>query len=474
MNISAEWRVAHPKVWLYLWVVFGRDFDRHLVYVNGQSIQPDPNLKLAFDVSAALKPGANTIVLQPHRGIICYRTYLSPDPPAQYPNLGKNKNARWVDFREWLMWSRARQIGRGLEMIRQADPDRPINLASPDTNAGRIKQVGDKYGAHFHNTGYAAGFWAEYHPLLMRGSGLPSTAEPGNGAPNLSDFHAFWGRWLSEGLNGVHYFQHLGEILWNPEILKDFQTNRAMYEMIGKYHVPTAAVAVLFSTRNDELTGWPWRQDPRQFEPGGYWRMNIAASLLNFCPRDGVSEEDFATDNVDKYRVIIDSNTSIMNEALLDDIEKWVRAGGVFVTCGQTGRHTETEFNTWPIRRISGYDVVGFADWGAGKSFQRTANQTVYTGDTWAKPTRSQGVQFQKTAAECRDILLWSDGTVAAGMRPLGAGWVVSLDRLVGGPEAEIAAGPDPPAFRRHRPRARAGHQSASVYPALHQQQRPA
>ena len=170
--------------------------------------------------------------------------------------------------------------------------------------------------------------------------------------------------------------------------------------------------------------------------------QNPAASLLNAFPRDGVSEEDFATENVNKYRVIIDSNTSIIHEELLGNIEKWVRRGGVFLTWGQTGRHTETEFDTWPIRRISGYDVVGIAGWGAGKSFQLAPHQTVYTDDTWAKPTRSQGLQFKKAAAGCRDILLWSDGTVAAGMRPLGAGWVVSLGAGVGGPAVESLLAP--------------------------------
>ena len=79
---------------------------------------------------------------------------------------------------------------------------------------------------------------------------------------------------------------------------------------------------------------------------------------------------------------------------------------------------------------------------GAGKSFQLAPHQTVYTDDTWAKPTRSQGLQFKKAAAGCRDILLWSDGTVAAGMRPLGAGWVVSLGAGVGGPAVESLLAP--------------------------------
>jgi hypothetical protein len=433
IDVPAAWLAAHKKAWLYFWVIFGRDFDPHQVYVNGRQMKSDPNLKIAFDVSAALKPGPNSIVLQPHRGIMCYRSYLSPEAPAQYPNLGKQKNARWVDFRKWLMWSRARQIVRGMEMIRQIDPDRPINLMAPDDNAGAIKQVGERFGAFFHNTGYAAGFWAEYNPLLMRGSGLPATAEPGNGAPNVGDFMAFWGRWLSEGLNGVHYFQHLGEITWNAEVLKQFQANRTMYEMIGKYHVPAAKVAILFGAGNEQISGYPWTQNPAQFQPGGYWRVNPAMSLLNYCARDAVSEEDFGTDNVDKYRVIIDSNTSITSEELLANIEKWVRGGGVFVTYGQTGRHAETEPDTWPIRRLSGYNVTALADWGAGKQFQRSPTQTIYKNDAWTKPTRAAGIQLSRAAAECQDLLVWSDGTVAAGLRPLGAGWVVTLGPAVGG-----------------------------------------
>ncbi|MGA2258686.1 MAG: hypothetical protein ABSG53_28805 [Thermoguttaceae bacterium] len=433
IDVPAAWLAAHKKAWLYFWVIFGRDFDPHRVYINGRAIQSDLNLKIAFDVSAALKPGKNTIVLQPHRGIMCYRSYLSFEAPAQYPNLGTLKNARWVDFRKWLMWSRARQIAHGLEMIRQVDPDRPINIMAPDDNAGAIKQVGDRFGAFFHNTGYAAGFWAEYNPLLMRGSGLPATAEPGNGAPNLRDFMAFWGRWLSEGLNGVHYFQHLGEITWNPEVLRQFLANRTMYEMIGKYHVPTAKVAILFGAGNEQISGYPWTQNPAQFQPGGYWRVNPAMALINYCARDAVSEEDFGSDNVNRYRVIIDSNTSIMTEELLANIEKWVRAGGVFVTFGQTGRHTETEPDTWPIARLSGYQVTAIAEWGAGKQFQRTPTQSIYKNDVWAKPTRAGGLQLKPLVAGCQDILAWSDGAVAAGLHPLGAGCVVTLGPAVGG-----------------------------------------
>ena len=44
------------------------------------------------------------------------------------------------------------------------------------------------------------------------------TAEPGNGAPNTTDFQAFWGRWLSEGLNGVNYFEKPPLVYWATAI----------------------------------------------------------------------------------------------------------------------------------------------------------------------------------------------------------------------------------------------------------------
>ena len=66
---------------------------------------------------------------------------------------------------------------------------------------------------------------SQVRTLLMTGAGLPTTAEAGNGAPNPREFQLFWGRWLSEGVNGVHYFQNWGEIAWNPEVLKVFASD---------------------------------------------------------------------------------------------------------------------------------------------------------------------------------------------------------------------------------------------------------
>ena len=53
--------------------------------------------------------------------------------------------------------------------------------------------------------------------------------------------------------------------------------------------------------------------------------------------------------------------------------------------------------------------------------------QTLFTADTWKAPPRANGLTLQKVAADAQDLLLWEDGTVAAGMRPLGKGTIVHL-----------------------------------------------
>ena len=439
-HAPADWLAAHPRVWLYLWDLTELENDTYPLYVNGRKT---PDMLLtdrihwgAVEVSDLLKPGDNAIALRLPKGYIAYRFYLSPHPPNQYPNLGRGENTRWADYSDWILWSRGQAIRRGAEMIRQVDPNRQINFMAPNLYCGVIKQVCEEYGGQFHDTGSMAGFWNENNALLMRGSGLPTTAEPGNGAPTVDGgggFHAYWGRWLTEGVQGVHYFQHLGDILWNADILKDFEANRRMYQMVGKYHAPFAEVAILYSFGSAHATGWPWGYDPNTNLTGGYWAWNTGFSLLNYCPRDGVTEEDFESGNVDKYRVIIDSNTSIMGPKLLAKIEAWVRRGGTFITFVQTGRHTPTEPNTWPISHLTGYAVTRIDKYGAnnqpleGRTLRPAPGQTLLQGEPWTSQVRASGLTLKKMAADCQDLLLWEDGSVAAGVRPLGSGRIFHL-----------------------------------------------
>lgn len=446
IEIPTDWLPANERVTLVLWDLIHHEHDVTTLHTNGQPITEQGHKGneqhwSQFDVTAALKPGSNRIVLQMPRAIIAYRLYLTRQPVRQYPHLTPTQNAQWADLVAWNIETRGAQIRRGAEMIRQIDPDRSINFMAANDYFDPVKQACRDYGGRFHDTGAMAGFWTDWNSLMMSGAGLPVTAEPGNGAPNARDFQLFWGRWLTEAVNGVHYFQSWGEIAWNPEVLKVFEANLPMYRMIGKYHAPFAEVAVLYSSQDEWLTGFPWTPEPG--DQGGYYSgYNPAHALLEHCPRDGVGAVDFGTPAVDRFRVIVDSNSMFMDETLIAGIEKYVRQGGVFITYGQTGRHDPVRPDSWPISRLTGYDVVDMK----GLSYLPVPGNTVFgthyeedpkrpplrrtanADDTFGR--RSRGMHLKKRAPECQDLLKWEDGSTAVGMRPLGKGWIVHVGAM--------------------------------------------
>jgi hypothetical protein len=167
-------------------------------------------------------------------------------------------------------------------------------------------------------------------------------------------------------------------------------------------------------------------------EPGsatGHWPVRINEWLLADFPLDELLEVDFERGNTTPYRVILDTNTCMMDESLVAQIEKWVRAGGIFVTFGETGRHTSTHVDAWPICRLSGYQVLDVAPRGRNQAFRLASDQPVFRdGDYWAAHNHGANLLVLKKAQpECRDLMLWQDGTVAAGMRPLGNGFIIQL-----------------------------------------------
>lgn len=311
----------------------------------------------AIEVSQTLRAGENQLSLRLPKGYFGYCAYLCADAPVQYPNFGAHKNAQWVDFSDWRGWSRVDAARRGMEMIRQVDPDRPITLMAPQSFANGIKTLAENYGGEFHDTGFMGAFYADGLPWMMQSSGLPFSIEPGGPPHNLEEYKHMMGLYFSEGVQGLDYFIHIGDVLWNPGIKSYFEQTHNLVHLIGKYHAPPAQVAVLYSDRVQAPTGYPWGGDPNVYLGSGYWYWNIGANLRDLFPRDAVTENDFRRGNARKYRVIVDSNTSIMDEELLGEIEKYVREGGTFITLAQTGRHTPTQKDSWPIERLSGYHV---------------------------------------------------------------------------------------------------------------------
>ncbi|WP_269522689.1 beta-galactosidase trimerization domain-containing protein [Coraliomargarita parva] len=436
IDVPAEWLSGKDKVWLYVWDLSMATHDTVKIVLNGTTVAEDklshndPH-RCAVEVGQLLKPGKNLLAMRLPKALIAYRVYLSPDEPLQYPNLGEQGNARWVDFTDWIRWTRIEVVRDSLNMIRQVAPNQQITLMAPDAYADDMLQLAKLYGGNFHNTGYMGAFWADYLPTLMRGANRPFSLEPGGPARSLEEFKKHIGLYSTEGIQAIDYFIHIGSILWNVEIRKHFVDNLPLIKLIGKYHVPKAEIAALYSTMAGSYTGFPWAPDSGRLE-AGYWQWNWRSYLRGLYESDGLSESSFESGDASQYRVIIDSNTIVMDEKLLLEIEDYVREGGIFVTFAQTGRHTPEKPDSWPIADLTGFEVLNIhtlRDDGTGASkahdMYPASGEPVFHGD-W-NGTEANGLSLKQIAPDARPLMYWDDGTVAVGVRELGKGKIIQL-----------------------------------------------
>jgi hypothetical protein len=446
--ISPAWKAAHPKVFFNLF-----DLENTLpkkdmspaqsdvfVFVNGKAIPEDESHRSNWhwshlDITSALKDGDNQITILLPMAWIDYRCFLAGEDYGTYPDLKPpGMNAMWADFTDFISWSRAQSVRRGMQMIRQVDPDRPITVMSPGLYWADTKYACEDYGGILHDTGGMAGFWNDYNPVIAKGIGLPTDCEPGSGAVDLDDFKRFMGRWSTDDTQGVDYFQHIGDVMWKPEVKDYFQKTLALWHLIGKDHTPFAQIGILDSARVPQLFGYPWNgaehstTDADLILGSGMWSYPWQGWLQNSFPRAAITEQDFARGNADEYKIVIDTNTTIMDPPVVDAIADWVKKGGIFVTYMQTGRHTSTEANSWPISKLTGYAVTSVNN--KPRHMDLVAGQTFFHTDTpdWAPENNSQGgLTLQKQDPSCVDLATWDDGTVAVGMRRLGKGMVINL-----------------------------------------------
>ena len=444
-EVPAAWVRDGGKAWLYVWDLNsgGHLKERIAAALNGVPIGEDLTRHAtshwgAFEAGSALRAGTNTVAIRVPEGFLGYRVYLSKHAPQQYPDLPDGEKARWVDFADWRQATRIDAARRGIEAIRSADPDRSIVCMAPDSSIAGVKKLCERYGAHFHNTGHMGAFWNEFLPMLMRGADLPFSLEPGGPADSLERFKRMMGFYFTEGVQAIHYFIHVGNIYWPQDIRAHFEAIRPLLDTVGKVHPPKAEIAMLFSDRIDNLTGFPWGQNPNVNLPSGYFSWPLNAQFTGEYDFDGLTDLDFDDGTADPYRLIIGANTSVMDEKLAGGIEDWVRRGGIFVAFVQTGRHTPQQRDAWPISRLSGYQVTDISrsefsptepyevkDWW---SFTFAPGQTVFKPDAWdLKGVKANGLKLRPAAPDCQDLARWEDGSTAIGLRPLGKGYVVHM-----------------------------------------------
>ncbi|MEI8197290.1 MAG: beta-galactosidase trimerization domain-containing protein, partial [Phycisphaerae bacterium] len=322
-------------------------------------------------------------------------------------------------------------------MIRQVEPNRQIDYMAPRFYMDGIKALATAYGGNFKDTGGMASTFMEHLPAVMRGAGLPFSVETPEDYHNLEDFKNSMAHHIAEGANGIDLAHQMGCVLWKPDVRQEFVDTLPMIKLVGKYHPPQAEVAGLYSTRSYALAEYPWNQDLNvNLTPlaSWVWAWNVRSNLIGRFESDGLTESSFKAGDAARYRVIIDTNTSFMDEELLAQIEKYVRDGGTFITYAQTGRHTPVRQDAWPICQLTGYQVtridkLEMLEKGGNPLETRTlkpaANQNVIRGD-WSA-LKANGLSLKKVAPEAQDLMLWPDGSTAIGSRKLGKGYIVQV-----------------------------------------------
>ncbi len=426
--VPAEWRADKSKVWLYIFSLNRSNKETAPVYLNGKKIATpiiDNNgmRPVVIEVSDTLQVGDNLLALRLPANFLGYRVYLTGTAPAQYPFLGEQLNAQWADFIRWHARIRTDTLRRSFEAIREVEPDRSVVCMAPDAFISQVEEICQDYGGHFHNTGYMGGWWAEPLPMMMRAADMPFSVEPGNPGHNLAEFKSGIGHWLTEGVNAIHYFIHVGDVYWNDEIRTWFEENQAIIGALGKMHVPKAEVAMLYGDDVNNLTGWPWSGSHSGYVP---CQFNVA--LHKEYHMDGVSIKDFARGFAAGYRVILDTNTCIMDAKTVDDIEGWIKEGGVFVALGETGRHTSVKADSWPISRLTGYKTVKIKTHPEWQEIQFSEGQTMFQAEAWDKNAlKSIGQELEPVDPACVPLALWPNGKVAIGMRKIGKGMIIDI-----------------------------------------------
>ncbi|MGI4789476.1 MAG: beta-galactosidase [Janthinobacterium lividum] len=423
---------ANGKVYLYVWDMNGPQDAILKAALNGQ-VMPDHKLPFArpdwtsYDVTSAVHEGQNLLALRLPQGFIGYKVYLSPDAPHNFPYLGPGRNAQWIDFRDFVAWSRISQMRGTMQAMRRADPDKFIKLMAPGMMEDLEKEAAADYGAYFHDTGGMSAFFFDDLPALLRSVGKPMSIEPSQGEQNADIMANVFGKNVTEGTNAIDYFPNLGDVTWNPGMKQWFEAHQPIIHLLGKYHMETAHVAVMHSIRTARLTDYPFTPGVRD------------ADLLDWdvedhlpYPRDDIVDSDFANGIADKYSFVIDANTTMMDASLLKHIEAWVRRGGTFMTYGETGRDSPDAPDSWPISALTGYSVKMPAVDAAGNPtnwgpITAVPGQTVLKDPIWSRGVNAAGPELTKVAPECQNILTWNNGSIAMGIRPLGKGCVISV-----------------------------------------------
>lgn len=301
-----------------------------------------------YDVGGLLKEGENVIEINTWGQSIPGYVFLNNTRAVNYPDFGAKLNRRWHDAIEFVSGLWMEKVAGDLRAMRAGDPVRPLKMMSPKAMLDLVLPICMKYGAYVHDTGLAGGCWAPMTGAgVSRSHGLPFSCEqagpPGAGANGVTDLRrtvTLYLNYANAAADLVFSAQHYRD---NPPVKKWMEDHLPLVKNIGKLCIPRPQVAVLRTSRQD------------RYDLDQQWNFDIARGPLQCLGRNFAYLEscDFLNPGLlDRYPVIFDAGTLVMEPSEAEALRDYVARGGTFVAQHHTGVHTFDQANAHPLDQV--------------------------------------------------------------------------------------------------------------------------
>lgn len=438
IDVSPSWLASHRakgRIYLNVADLSGSSTiekpDRY--WVNGQevgalSLQPGHLIQGFIDVTDVIKSGKNLIVFHPNEGFWgpIGTMFLGSKPMEKYPFTDPHLNARFFDWHEYVAYCIAEEMENTYKAIRGIDPNRPIKMhAALDKDL--VIPLQEKYGAYGHNTGDEA-FFRPWDKRFGYPRGVPCSAESSGSQSDPEGLKKWIGWFNFTGLNAFDNFYNV-QAMMMPNVAPIWKEYLPYLHLGNRRDIKKPDIALFWSSQDqrllDRCTNMCYDLGRGDLQPLGY----------SYVYTDDSGMRDHVTDD---YKVIWDCATSVMEPETVARLKTYVENGGTFVALQETGRHTPTQRDAWPIDDLTGFKVREVRPMTgtvnilqkqslftalAGKSFFNLGKCIDYSGYNYA----DKCVALEPVASGTEVIARYGDGGIAIGLRHLGKGRVVVL-----------------------------------------------
>ena len=428
---GTAWLASHGAKEQYLVVgVNIRSREKTAVWLNGESLgafkSPVDTGPFSVKVSGRLRPGSNELILRVPSGLealtegkIYGPVFFTTTEPKMYPDLGREQNARYVDFREWQMVALAHLHDAMGQEARTIDPDRPMILSGGGIEMGNyVSDLATRYGMGVQMTGREA--W--YFPWWSGQGHLAGFY--GTGEPSANVFGPYLDRmmgWVLSDCDGnLDLFWSLESYMKDNQDSHWFDKHQRLIQLFGKSLRPNPGLVIFRSGESNlldpQVMGYNWDMGRGDFQ---------AAHYDNFY----ATEWELAHGLVQGYPVLMDSGTQFMDDKVVQGIGRYVNAGGTFIALHNTGLHGILEPNTFPLARISGFTPAADARSGTIRFEDHLPLLKGWEG----KRFTAWGPSLKPTdgLTGLQPLARWEDGSIAVGFRQLGKGRIIVLGSTV-------------------------------------------